>query len=102
MMHNFFPKFKSENIGICKSELQELIIKESYGDIEIESINVTVLTRDFLLAVSELETIIEKSEGDLFFDNIINSIKDLGYSNQLATTTTKMTTMNITTQNQRK
>lgn len=102
MMHNFFPKFKSENIGICKSESQELIIKQSFGDIEIESINVSILTRDFLLAVSQLETMLEESSEDLFFDNILNSIKGLGYSNQLAITATTMTTMNIVTQNTRK
>ena len=98
MMHNFFPKFKSENIGICKSESEELIIKQSFGDIQIESINVTILTRDFLLAVSELETMIAASSENLFFDNILNSIKDLGYSNQLAITTSTMTTMNIVNQ----
>ena len=38
----------------------------------------------------------------VFFDNILNSIKDLGYSNQLAITTSTMTTMNIVTQNTRK
>ncbi len=102
MMHSFFPKYKSENIGICKSESQELIIKQSFGDNEIESINVTILTRDFLLAVSHLERTIAESSEDLFFDNILNSIKDLGYSNQLAVTTTNMTTMNIITQNTRK
>ena len=99
MMHSFFPKFKSENIGICKSESQELIIKQTFGNIEIESINVTILTRDFLLAVYELEIMLTESSEDLFFDNILNSIKDLGYSNQLAITTSTMTTMNIVTQN---
>ena len=102
IMHSFFPKFKSENIGICKSESQELIIKQSFGDIDIESINVTILTRDFLLAVSQLEIMLAESSVDLFFDNILNSIKDLGYSNQLAITTSTMTTMNILTQNTRK
>lgn len=102
MMHNFFPKFRANNIGICKSESESLFIKYVYDGIEIESINVTILTRDFLLAVSQLETMIEESSEDLFFDNILNSIKDLGYSNQLAITTTTMTTMNIVTQNTRK
>jgi hypothetical protein len=102
MMHSFFPKFKSENIGICKSELQELIIKQFFDDIEIESINVTILTRDFLLAVSLLEIMLAESSEDLFFDNILNSIKDLGYSNHLAITTSTITTMNIVTKNTRK
>jgi hypothetical protein len=43
-----------------------------------------------------------ESSEDLFFDNILNSIKDLGYSNQHAITTSTMTTMNIVTQNTRK
>lgn len=102
MMHNFFPKFYANNIGICKSESENLFIKESFGDIEIESINVSILTRNFLLAVSQLETMIAESSDDLFFDNILNSIKDLGYSNQLAITTSTMTTINIVTQNIRK
>jgi hypothetical protein len=102
MMHNFFPKFRANNIGICKSESESLFIKNVYNGVEIESINVTILTRDFLLAVSQLETMIDESSEDLFFDNILNSIKDLGYSNQLAITTTTMTTMNIVTQNPRK
>lgn len=102
MMHNFFPKFKANNIGICKSESESLFIKNLYNGIEIESINVTILTRDFLLAVSELETMIVESSDDLFFDNILISIKDLGYSNQLAITTSPMTTINIVTQNKRK
>ena len=78
------------------------IIKQTFGNIEIESINVTILTRDFLLAVYELEIMLTESSEDLFFDNILNSIKDLGYSNQLAITTSTMTTMNIVTQNTRK
>ena len=80
----------------------QLIIKQTFGDIEIESINVTILTRDFLLAVYQLEIMLTESSEDLFFDNILNSIKDLGYSNQLAITTSTMTTMNIVTQNTRK
>ena len=37
-----------------------------------------------------------------FFNNTLKGIKNLGYSNQLAITTTTMTTMNIVTQNTRK
>ncbi len=102
MMHGFFPKFKSENIGICKSDSKELILKQLFEDIEIESINITILTRDFLLAISLLEKMIDESSEELFFDNIINSIKDLGYTNQIAKTTTHITTLNIVTQNIRK
>ena len=99
MMHNFFPKFKSENIGICKSESQELFIKSPPETLEIESLNVSILTRDFLLGVCLLEKMIMKSSNEPFFQNILNSIKDLGYSNQLVETTCSMTTMNIITQN---
>lgn len=97
MMHNFFPKFNA----ICKRESEELFIKDSFDNIVIESINVSILTRDFLLAVSQLETMIKESFDDLFFDKILNSIKDLGYSNQLAITTTQVTTTNIIIQKPR-
>lgn len=100
MMHNFFPKFRANNIGICKSESKELFLKEMFADIEIESLNVSVLTKDFIFTLTKLEQLIANSFEDSFFDNILTAIKDLGHSNELAQTT--MTTINIVTQNKGK
>ena len=101
MMHNFFPKFRANNIGICKNESKELFIKELFTDIEVESLNVSVLTKDFLFTLTKLEQLIAGNSDDSFFDNILTAIRDLGYSNELAKTTSIMTTINIVPQNKR-
>jgi len=79
MMHNFFPKFRANNIGICKNESEELFIKEIFADIEIESLNVSVLTKDFIFTVTKLEQLVADNFDDVFFDNILTSIRDLGH-----------------------
>lgn len=101
MMHNFFPKFHAEKIGICKSESESLFIKETFNGIEIESLNVRVLTKDFLFVVLSLEKTVKNGSDDVLFDNILAAIHNLVNSNELALTTTKETTVNITSQNKR-
>ena len=49
------------------------------------------------IAVYQLEKMLRESSEDLFFDNILNSIKDLGYQINCKITTSTMTTMNIVT-----
>lgn len=101
MMHNFFPKYHAKNIGICKSDSKKLFIKQTFNNTEIESLNVTFLTEDFLSVVSLLEKKIDESSDNAFFENILISIKDLECSNQLSMTTTTETTVNIVTQNKK-
>lgn len=97
IMHTFFPKFQGNKIGICKSDSESLFITDSF----IESLNVSVFSNDFKIAVSYFEELIMKNSDEKFFDNILNGIKNLGYSNELAKTTTKMTTSTIITQNKK-
>jgi hypothetical protein len=101
MMHSFFPKLYAKSIGICKSESENLFIRDLIENIEIESLNVSLLSSDFLLAVDYLENMITEQTDEVFFENIMTSLRELEYSNLLATTTT-VTTMNIITQNERK
>lgn len=50
MMHHFFPKFKGQFAGICKNENASslFITTPIFGKCE-ESLNVSVLAKDFLL-----------------------------------------------------
>ncbi len=102
MMHHFFPNFKAKDIGICKSDSQDLFIQELFGNIKVESLNVSVLTRDFLLSVSFIENLIKENSEDNFFDNILNAIPKIEISNKLVPITTQITTASIVTQNKRK
>jgi hypothetical protein len=102
MMHHFFPNFKAKVIGICKRESQELFIQETFNSIQVESLNVSVLTRDFLFSVSTIENLINENSGDSFFDNILTALPDIEISNTLVPTTAKNTTTCIVPQNKRK
>jgi hypothetical protein len=102
MMHHFFPNFRANDIGICKSESQDLFILEMFNNVKVESLNVSVLTRDFLLSVPVIENLINESSDDNFFDNILNAIPKVEISNNLVVTTTNITTACIIMQNKRK
>lgn len=102
MMHHFFPKFRTNDIGICKNKSKELFIQETFNNIKVESLNVSVLTRDFLLAISVIEKLINENTEDIFFDNILKAIPNMEISNMLFPTTTNITTACIITQNKRK
>ncbi len=101
MMHHFFPKSKANNIGICKSETEILFIKEIFEGTEIESLNVSVLTSDFISTIPHFESSIAKSSDDKFWDNILSAMRDLRFSNELASAAITMTTINIVPQNKR-
>ena len=101
MMHNFLPKYQAINVGICKSNSKKLFIRKTFNHTEIESLNVTVLTEDFLDAISLLEKMIEESSEVSFFNNILSAIKKIEFSNQLSITTTSETTVNIITINKK-
>ena len=102
MMHHFFPKFSTNDFGICKNESQDLFIWEVFNNVKIESLNVSVLTRDFLLIVSFIENLIYENSEEIFFDNILNAIPKIEISNMLVPTTTNITTACIIARNKRK
>ena len=101
MMHHFFPNFRAKDIGICKSESLDLFIQESFININVESLNVSVLTKDFLLFVSFFENLITENDDDNFFENILNALSKIEISNMLVPTTTQITTIGVITQNKR-
>ena len=101
MMHHFFPNFRTNDVGICKNESQELFLQDIFNNIKVESLNVSALTRDFLLVVSVMEKLIYESTEDIFFDNILNAIPKIEISNRLVLTTSKITTPYIITQKKR-
>lgn len=97
MMHNFFPKFKNNSVGICKNESSSLFIKNN----EFESLNVTQFAKDFIIGVEYLEKKVEDQIENEFFLNINKALSQLGYVNNIAKLNTQMTTMNILTKNKR-
>lgn len=92
MMHHFFPKFKGQFAGICKDETSgDLFITHQIANLTEESLNVTVLVKDFSSAIIKLKSFFQETEQDTVFDTIILGLKDLEYYQEIAATTTQTT-----------
>jgi len=94
MMHHFFPKFKGQFAGICKDgKNPSLFISHlAIGQTE-ESLNVTVLAKDFTEALKKLKMYLESSTDETLFETILMHLKNLDYYLDIAPTNTKCTTI---------
>ena len=93
MMHDFFPKFKGKFAGICKNETNSsLFLSHSIAGETEESLNVTVLTNDFIKAATILKEFLEKTEDESILDTILKGLKDLDYYMEISPTITTRTT----------
>lgn len=64
MMHKFFPSFKGEQFhGICKNCSEELLIEVN----NIKSLNISVLTKDFIKSIKFVGEKISELEDEDFF-----------------------------------
>lgn len=92
MMHNFFPSYKGELFnGICKICSEELIIEVD----SIKSLNISVLTKDFIKSIKFVGEKISGIEDEDFFSNFLSSLK----LNENFVTTTPQTTQSLVTKN---
>jgi hypothetical protein len=92
MMHNFFPSFKGEQFhGICKNCSEELLIEVD----TIKSLNISVLTKDFIKSIKFVGEKISEIEDEDFFSNFLSSLK----LNENFVTTTPQTTQSLVTKN---
>lgn len=93
MMHHFFPKFKGQYAGICKNDQDSsLFILHLIDGVEQESLNVSVLTTDLIIAFEKLKVFFQNCIDESLFDTIIKGLKDIEYyipkssSNKFCTT----------------
>lgn len=90
MMHHFFPKFKGKFAGICKNDKNiSLFVSDSTGN--QESLNVSVLAKDFIVAVNKFKIFIENTNEEDFFDRILKGLYKI---EDLSSTVTICTTIN--------
>lgn len=95
MMHHFFPKFKGKYAGICKdSSSDNILVYHSINDSEEESLNVSVLCKDFLVSIEKLKTYLANDPTEEVLDSIIKGLKNLGHSLEIYPQLTAMTTIN--------
>ena len=95
MMHHFFPKFKGQFAGICKNEnTAELYIPHQIDGMEEKSLNINVLTIDFLDALNKLKDFLQKSTDEKIFETVIKGLKNLDYYFEIPDVTTTETTIN--------
>jgi len=94
MMHHFFPKFKGGVAGICKNDNDEnLFITIRGREPNEESLNVSILTRDFFEALNRFKVYLEEEQDDNFFNSIKIRLKDLEYNIEIYPQTTSCTTI---------
>lgn len=80
MMHHFFPKFKGEFAGICKNnESSNLFIKNTFNEMQEESLNVSVLSSDFVRTIDGLKLYLENEACNRLFGTILHHLKNLDY-----------------------
>jgi hypothetical protein len=92
MMHHFFPKFKGQFAGICKDEgNSNLFIIHTINGQPEESLNVSVLVKDFIEAIKKLRAFFESTSDESIFDTILKGLKDIDYYIQVSSTTTQTT-----------
>jgi hypothetical protein len=95
MMHHFFPKFKGNFSGICKNENEKsLFISHLIDNQTEESLNITVLTNDFIKAVERLKLFLENTNDESIFNTIIKGLKGLEYYLPISSTIINCTTVN--------
>ena len=93
MMHHFFPKFKGQFAGICKNETNSLLLIPTGINGE-ESLNVSVLAKDFINAIYRFKIFLENTKEEKILDTMLNGLKNLDYYMQIPSTITICTTIN--------
>lgn len=88
MMHHFFPKFQGKFAGVTKEGFSSsLFVSHVINGIEQESLNVSVLLRDFLDCIPKLKKYLEEADESLL-KQIVARLKDLDKNIEVATYTT--------------
>lgn len=95
MMHHFFPKFKGCFAGICKNDdSPNLFVPNTIYGRQEESLNVSILSKDFIRAIEDLKLFLENDAGDSIYDTILNHLKHFDYYLAIAPQITTCTTIN--------
>lgn len=95
MMHHFFPKFKGFFAGICKDDSSpNLFVYNAIDGKQEESLNVSILSRDFLRAIENLKYFLQNEADDSIYETILNHLKDFDYYLDIAPQMTICTTIN--------
>jgi hypothetical protein len=94
MMHHFFPKFKGQFAGICKNENDSKLFIPHNNNSGEESLNVSVLTKDFINAINKFKIFLETTNEEKILDTMLKGLKNLDYYIQIPSTVTTYTTVN--------
>lgn len=93
MMHHFSPKLRGQFAGICKNYINSTLFIRDNASGEV-SLNVTVLSKDFIDAIIKFKLFIGSNNDEKIFDTIIKGLKNLDYYIHIPPTVTKRTTIN--------
>jgi len=93
MMHHFFPKFKSNIVGICKNYKSNALFIKHADEENFYSLNINVFVDDFLNAIDNLKIILEKTKDEILLDSIIKGLKNLDKSLNISSSTKICTTI---------